>query len=229
MNADAGAALSKADRTRSAIVDAALALFTEQGFDATTMRAIAQRAEVSVGNAYYYFESKEQLVLAIYERFSTTTTAPILAAIAGHDLLADRIERATLAWLRVMRPYRSFANVMFRNVVDPASAMSPLGPGSASMREESYELWRAVLDGATDVSVDVVLADGLVRVFWGYTMAMVVAWTQDPTADARRVKRLVRRSAPLLARLVGLSAMPVFASFADELQGLLADVIALRD
>ena len=227
MNADGP--LSKAERTRTAIVDAALALFTEEGFDGTTMRAIAVRAGVSVGNAYYYFESKEQLVLAIYERFSSATSAPILAALAGHDLLADRIERAMLAWLRAMRPYRSFANVMFRNVVDPASAMSPLGPASAPMREESYELWRVVLDGATDVTVGPELADGLVRVLWGYTMAMVVAWTQDPTADARRVKRLVRRSAPLLARVVGLSAMPMFASFADELQGLLADVVALRD
>jgi AcrR family transcriptional regulator len=39
-------------RTRSAIIDAALTLFREKGYDATTMRAIASSAGVSVGNAY---------------------------------------------------------------------------------------------------------------------------------------------------------------------------------
>ena len=59
---------TKSARTRSAIIDAALRLFRERGYDATTMRAIATEAGVSVGNAYYYFESKEQLIQGFYDR-----------------------------------------------------------------------------------------------------------------------------------------------------------------
>ena len=59
---------TKSARTRSAIIDAALRLFREKGYDATTMRAVAAEAGVSVGNAYYYFASKEHLVQGFYDR-----------------------------------------------------------------------------------------------------------------------------------------------------------------
>ncbi len=50
----------RAEQTRAAITEAALALFRERGYEAATMRAIAQRAGVSTGSAYYYFSSKEE-------------------------------------------------------------------------------------------------------------------------------------------------------------------------
>ena len=56
----------RAEQTRAAIVTAALRLFRENGYEATTMRAIAREADVSTGNAYYYFSSKEELVQQFY-------------------------------------------------------------------------------------------------------------------------------------------------------------------
>src|SRR5919112_6155132 len=58
----------KGEATRERILDAALDLFRTQGYAETTMRQIAQAADVAVGNAYYYFASKDQLILAFYER-----------------------------------------------------------------------------------------------------------------------------------------------------------------
>jgi AcrR family transcriptional regulator len=48
----------KGEQTRRAIAEAALRLFREQGYEATTMRAIAKEAGVATGNAYYYFGSE---------------------------------------------------------------------------------------------------------------------------------------------------------------------------
>ncbi len=67
---DGAATPSKGEQTRAAILDAALGLFEEAGYDATTMRAVAERAGVSVGNAYYYFDSKEHLIQGFYDRVS---------------------------------------------------------------------------------------------------------------------------------------------------------------
>ena len=61
-------AKAKAEGTRERIVDAALELFREKGFDETTMRDIAAAAGVATGAAYYYFRSKEELVMAFYAR-----------------------------------------------------------------------------------------------------------------------------------------------------------------
>jgi AcrR family transcriptional regulator len=54
--------------TREKILEAALELFRERGFEETTMREIATRARVASGLAYYYFASKDAIVLAFYHR-----------------------------------------------------------------------------------------------------------------------------------------------------------------
>src|SRR5690348_12745885 len=56
----------RGEQTKRLIVDTAVRLFREQGYEKTTMRAIAQAAGLSVGNAYYYFPSKDHLVQEFY-------------------------------------------------------------------------------------------------------------------------------------------------------------------
>jgi AcrR family transcriptional regulator len=73
---------TKGEQTRAAIAEAALRMFREQGYEATTMRAIAKEAGVATGNAYYYFDSKEELLGARH-----LTGVP-------EDLPAHRLDRA---------------------------------------------------------------------------------------------------------------------------------------
>ena len=54
--------------TRQRILDVALDLFTEQGFDATSLRQIAERLGVTKAALYYYFESKDDILLALHMR-----------------------------------------------------------------------------------------------------------------------------------------------------------------
>src|SRR3977135_1254380 len=59
---------AKAEETRSRILDAALTLFRRHGFEKATMRDIATEAGVATGAAYYYYRTKEDLVMAFYLR-----------------------------------------------------------------------------------------------------------------------------------------------------------------
>src|SRR5438045_1788447 len=58
----------KGEQTRALILETALDLFRERGYEETTMRTIAEQAGVALGNAYYYFRSKEHLIQAFYAR-----------------------------------------------------------------------------------------------------------------------------------------------------------------
>lgn len=56
---------TKGEVTRTAIEDAAIELFMEQGYHATSMRQIAERAELALGGIYNHFASKDEIFEAI--------------------------------------------------------------------------------------------------------------------------------------------------------------------
>src|SRR5436189_1865826 len=55
---------------RQRLYDAAVRLIGERGFENTTLRDVAERAEVSVGLLYRYFPSKHAVLLALYDELS---------------------------------------------------------------------------------------------------------------------------------------------------------------
>jgi AcrR family transcriptional regulator len=94
----------KGDQTKALILETALDMFRERGYDETTMRAVAQKAGVSLGNAYYYFRSKEYLIQAFYQRVHDSHMEVVLPALeheknpqstpADHDANEDRHDEA---------------------------------------------------------------------------------------------------------------------------------------
>src|SRR5207237_4129045 len=84
-------ATAKAEETRERILDAALQLFQQRGFDQTTMRDIAAAAGVATGAAYYYFRSKEELVMAFYVRTADEARDVIPAQLGHTRALGKRI------------------------------------------------------------------------------------------------------------------------------------------
>ncbi len=56
------------EESRNRILEAALELFARQGYENTSVRAIVQRAGISQGLLYNYFENKEDLLRAIFQR-----------------------------------------------------------------------------------------------------------------------------------------------------------------
>lgn len=82
----------RGDATRRRLLDTALALFSERGVDAVSMREIAARADVNVAVAYHHFGSKRGLFLAVCDRLGFTdalATANVSAGVELQRLLAD--------------------------------------------------------------------------------------------------------------------------------------------
>lgn len=61
------------DATRRQLVQATLEVAAEEGLDALTMQAVAQRADVAVRTVYNYFDSRDALIAAAMERLTTGT------------------------------------------------------------------------------------------------------------------------------------------------------------
>ena len=71
--------------TREKILDVALDLFTDQGFDATSMREVAERLHISKPAIYYHFASKEEILMALHMRLHEFGKAA-LARLTGQDV-----------------------------------------------------------------------------------------------------------------------------------------------
>ncbi|HEX5836754.1 MAG TPA: TetR/AcrR family transcriptional regulator [Anaerolineales bacterium] len=81
--------LTKGESTRLAIEDAALALFMEQGYHATSMRQIAERADLALGGIYNHFASKEDIFAAIIvDKHPYRKVLPIVLAAKGETVEA---------------------------------------------------------------------------------------------------------------------------------------------
>ena len=221
--AKAGAADTKSARTRSAIIDAALKLFQERGYEATTMRAIAAEAGVSVGNAYYYFESKEQLIQGFYDRAQVAHRAASRPTLDTERELGARIAGVALAWLDTMEAYRPFAGKFFKNAAEPTSPLSPFSSESTPARAAAIQLWTEVLEGS-DAKVPRRLRAHLPKLLWLYLMGVVLFWVHDPTPDAAATRRVVARTAPLVVRAISLARLPVMRSLLDDVVGLMGEI-----
>jgi AcrR family transcriptional regulator len=189
----------KAEATRARIVDVALDLFRRQGFEQTTMRGIAAEAGVSLGSAYYYFESKEDLVMAFYERAIEAMTPRMEAALAGADSFEGRIAAIMNVKFEYFRPNRSFLGALFRHAADPQNRLSPFSEATRQIRERDQVYFaRAIEAKSGEMRVPEDLAPYLPQMLWLYQMGLILYWIYDQSPDQRRTKQLLEKSLALM-------------------------------
>ncbi len=83
--------------TKERILDIALELFNEQGYDKTSLREIAERLQVTKAALYYHFERKEDILLQLHLRLHALGR-DVLDRLGNLDASADRGE----AWLELL-------------------------------------------------------------------------------------------------------------------------------
>ena len=87
--------------SRDGILDAALAVFRERGYEGTTIPAIAQRCGISQGTVYNYFPSKEKLLFAAARSGGTPGSIfTDLRARVGTRSVGELLEEAALGVVR---------------------------------------------------------------------------------------------------------------------------------
>jgi AcrR family transcriptional regulator len=215
---------SKSEQTRALILETAMRLFQERGYDRTTMRAIAQEAGVSTGNAYYYFSGKEHLIQGFYDRIAAEHQVAVREVLDSRTGLEERLAGVLKAWLDIARPYHEFAVQFFKNAADPASPLSPFSPESEHARTQAIAVHREVLAGSR-TKVPAELRDALPELMWLAQMGLVLYWVFDRTEGRERSYRLAERGARLTARGVVLARFRVLRPLVREVHELFTDFL----
>lgn len=213
----------KGAETRERILDAALELFRTQGYAETTMRQIAQAADVAVGNAYYYFASKDQLILAFYERNHTDHLNLLGDALDSTKDFQERLRVVLRTKVDAAMPYRRLSTKLFTSAADPESPLSPFSPESAPLRKVAIDLMAEVIGGSS-LRVGKDLRDDLPELLWLYEMGIILYWVHDSSEGCAKTYGLIDRTVPMVERLVGVAKLPVVRPMVREMVGMLDEL-----
>lgn len=176
------------DATRERIVEAALALFRQHGFEATTTREIARAADIATGTLFNYFPNKEDILGQVAGR----ALAKARAAFAKQDGAADLEEdlfALVAAELRQLKPLRKLIDGLFDTVLCPLAACRSDG-AEASLRVAHME---TVASLARKHGVPEMTPLAL-QIYWALYTGVLSFWASDTSSKQEATLALLDQS-----------------------------------
>ena len=177
-------------------------LFSEKGYEKTTMRGISKEAKLGLGALYYYFPSKESIVLRFYEELQEE----LLEEWPSHDPgenaeLAERLRAFLHFKFSKLELYRPLMKVLLKEAVDPDSPLSPLSSDSQEALDKSLEIFVSLVEPEQRDSK-------MPQLLWMGHLAVIAAWIHRP-GKTEQLIALFADTAPFMALMMSRSEGPL--------------------
>ena len=194
----------------------AMGLIAARGFEATTLRDIAKKADVSVGLLYRYFPSKHAIVLALYDELSSDYAQQATNMPEGR--WRERFIFALKTSLDVLKPHRTPLRALTPILVS-APEGGTFANSTAFSRLRVQRVFEQAVAGATDAPRQP-LADALGRLLYLVHLSVLLWWLLDKSSQQRATVALVSLTEQLLpSAALALRVSPVrrFVISVDQL------------
>jgi TetR/AcrR family transcriptional regulator, cholesterol catabolism regulator len=131
--------------TREGILVAAARIFSEKGFDATSMQDIAEAVNLQKASLYHHFSSKQEILISLLDQALDLINSR-LEAVLGQDLTPDeKLRQAMVCYLQTIADNQNLSAVL---LLELRSLDPDLKARHASRREKFEQLWRnLILEG----------------------------------------------------------------------------------
>jgi AcrR family transcriptional regulator len=191
------------EKTKQAILAAALKLFAEKGFYKTSTRAISRKAGIAEGTLFNYFETKEDLALYFFER----EMDDVVAWFEGNR----RMKRAALPEklfaiiqhsLERLEPYQEFIGAVYLRALAPCSKLSPWRLQNQERELRYLRFIREILAEAESEDRLPRLGDFGAYAFRLFHSAIITYWLQDCSRGKEQTLALLDRCLKLADRIL---------------------------
>jgi AcrR family transcriptional regulator len=201
---------------RDRLYETAIRMISERGYEATTLREIANGAHVSVGLLYRYFPSKQAVIVALYEELSRDFSRQAAAMKPGK--WRDRFFFALQTSLRALQPHRTTLRALIPVLIgDPDDGV--FAQGTAFSRVRVQRVFEEAVSGAADAP-RAPIAGALGRLLYLVHLAVLLWWLLDKTPRQRATDALVALTDQLLPSAALTLRLPPIRRFVlafDEL------------
>lgn len=181
--------------TRKAILEAAQKLFSQQGFEATTTRDIAQAASIGVGTLFNYFSTKESVALALVSDAWARASEAFATGSEDGSSLEEELFAHVASLLRKLKPYRKYLPAVLETSLSPAARSDE--NGEASLRSFHVEAVGQI--AARHSQLESLSAVGL-QLYWTLLIGVLSFWANDSSPRQEDTLALLDQS---LAMFVG--------------------------
>lgn len=191
------------EKTRRAILRAALELFASRGFHRTTTKTISRKAGIAEGTLFNYFRTKEDLAIYFFDQ-------ELLSLIEWYEKAAP-LRRAPLPeklfaivhrLLERIGPYEDFIGAVYLRALQPTSKLSPLSLPSQEQHLRYLRFIREILAEAEHEGEIPKLGDMGAYAFGIFHIAMITYWLQDRSPGKEDTLALLDRCLKLGTRLL---------------------------
>jgi AcrR family transcriptional regulator len=180
---------------RNRIVAAALDLFQNKGFDATTTKAIARKAGIAEGTVFNYFRTKEEIALYFFE---LEVDQAINSVRENRRLQKAPLEEKLFALvhsqLEFLAPYERFIGAAFIHALKPTSQLGAFSHRSQELRHRYIgfvqELFEESFSGKRSSPLTWVAPE----VFWIYYLGTLLYWLHDSSPGKQNTLAFLDRS-----------------------------------
>jgi len=135
----------KKDAKRTAMMQAAVQIFAERGYQAATIRDIVKEADVSIGTFYFYFPDKETLFVHLYEETADFLIHTLQQAANSRTTFARQVDAILQAYVSIAIFEPAVVELL---LVAGVGTVPALTAKTASFREKLILVWQIPLTEA---------------------------------------------------------------------------------
>jgi AcrR family transcriptional regulator len=191
------------EKTKQAILAAALKLFAEKGFYNTSTRAISRKAGIAEGTLFNYFETKEDLALYFFDReidegIGWFEGNPRMKRAALPEKLFAIIQHS----LERLEPYEDFIGAVYLRALAPSSKLSSWRLQNQERGLRYLRFIQKILAEAESEDRFPRLGDFGAYAFHLFHLAIITYWLQDPSRGKEQTLALLDRCLKLADRIL---------------------------
>jgi len=184
--------------TREKIISSAVEIISEKGFRATTMKAIAQKAEVGVATIYNYFPNKDKILFAYFEE-QYIRLAEQLDEIEGFDEyeLNEQIQLMIETSLDNFLEDREFVQeASYLAVFSPMTSFNDSKRARDIFLDTAKDIWNKNLEKhGRDTPLT---QDWMLLLFWEYYLGVVAYWLKDESLSFNHTTQLIDKTSDII-------------------------------